>query len=91
VAGRLRTTAVVLALVGSACAAPGDVDGERLDTLAATCVSIVERRHGDDFDRDALRARAGSEAFADIYDQFGTRRPSAVTVLRRQCRARPAP
>jgi len=91
VAGRLRTLVVVVGLVASACAAPADMDADRIDTLAATCVSIIERRHGNEFDRAALHERAGSDALAELYDRFDQRRPAAVTVLRRQCRAQPTP
>jgi len=89
VARRLAVTAAALGLLASACAVPAGVQADRIDMLAATCVSIIERRHGDGFDREALAEQAGPAALAAIYDRFDERRPAAVSILRRQCRARP--
>jgi len=86
---RLRPLLVGLALLAGACAGRDDIHRQRVGVLADTCVSIIERRVGDDFDREALESRAGAAAMTEIYERFDGRRPAGVSILRRQCRIRP--
>ncbi|MGI9602009.1 MAG: hypothetical protein ACR2QE_08995 [Acidimicrobiales bacterium] len=82
--------ALVGVLTLTACAAPSDIQADRIDVVAATCVSIIERRVGNNFDRDALADRAGPERLTEIYERFDGRRPAAVGILRRQCQIPPS-
>lgn len=86
---RVAGAAAVALAVLAGCADPATIERQRLDALADTCVSIVERSLGDGFDRDRLRDQAGPQAFAELYERFDGRRPAAVTLLRAACRPQP--
>lgn len=85
-----RWAAVGVAAFALGCSSVGDAHLDRVEVLARSCVSIAERRVGDDFDRPALERVAGAAAMAEVYEEAPGRQPSGASVLTRLCRPRPS-